>query len=187
MRLIEIQPLTVDRFRPYGRVLGQTIRLDCNGPAFSDARMDFWHEHTFNPGVGGETEVLWVNYRNRRPEVSALEVHRLTQQAIVPLTGEIIQVVTTSEPDGSADIASMSAFRVRVGEGVCMQPGCWHTTRVETQEVKCMMLTRCSTTVELVAYLSGRAPLCESAMWAVDTEVIAIEGVVALEDVKDGC
>ncbi|MGA2598918.1 MAG: ureidoglycolate lyase [Bryobacteraceae bacterium] len=159
--LIDIQPLTADSFRPYGWVLGQNIRLD----------VDFCHQHTFDPGIGGETEVLWVNYLNRQREVSTLEMHRLTQQAIVPLTGEIVQVVAYSERDGSVDIGSMRAFRVRVGEGICMRAGCWHTTRVDAPEVKCMMLTRRSTTIDLVAHLTGGSPLSESAMCAVDRKL----------------
>jgi ureidoglycolate lyase len=171
--LIDIQPVTADRLRPYGWLLGQTIRLDGGIPAFSNADTDFRHEHIFNPGIGGEAEVLWVNYRNRRSEVSTLEVHRLTQQAIVPLTGEIIQVVAGSEQDGSPDIGSMTAFRVRVGEGICMRAGCWHTTRVDAQEVKCLMLTRRSTTIDLIAYLTGGAALSESAMSVIDRKLLA--------------
>src|SRR5271169_6147389 len=95
--LIDIQPLTVDNFRSYGWLLGKTIRPNGSIPAFSSAETDFWQEHIFNPGIAGETQVLWVNYRNRHREVSRLEAHRLTQQAIVPLTGEILHVVAGSK------------------------------------------------------------------------------------------
>ena len=112
--------------------------------------------------------MLWVTYRNRQRAVTSLEVHRLTQQAIVPLTGEIIHVVAGSRQDGSPDDGSMRAFRVPVGQGICMPPGCWHTTRVDVQEVTCLMLTRRSTTVDLIAYLTGGSSLSESAVAAVD-------------------
>jgi ureidoglycolate lyase len=166
--LIEVRPLTIENFGPYGWLLGKAIRLDGGIPAFSNVEIDFRHEHIFDPGVGGETEVLWVNYKNRQREVSRLEVHRLSQQAIVPLSGEIIQIVAGGQPDGSLDRSSMSAFRVRVGQGVCMRPGCWHTTRVDVQEVKCLMLTRRSTTIDLIAYLTGGSSLSESAVAVVD-------------------
>jgi ureidoglycolate lyase len=172
---IEIQALTIDNFRPYGWLLGKTIRLDGSVPAFSNREIDFWQEHIFNPGSGGETEVLWVNYKDTSREVSRLEVHRLTQQAVVPLTGEIIQVVAASDPDGSPDISSISAFRVRVGEGICMQAGCWHTTRVGAHDVKCLMLTRRSTTVDLINHLTAGSPLSESAIWAIDKKILAVE------------
>jgi ureidoglycolate lyase len=166
--LIDVRPLTVEKFRPYGWLLGKPIRMDGSIAAFSNSDIDFWQEHIFNPGIGGETEVLWVTYRNRQRAVTSLEVHRLTQQAIVPLSGQIIHVVAGSRQDGSPDEGSMSAFRIPVGQGICMRPGCWHTTRVDAQEVKCLMLTRRSTTVDLIAYLTGGSSLLESAIAAVE-------------------
>jgi ureidoglycolate lyase len=171
LTLIDIRALNVDEIRPYGWVLGQAIRQVDGLPAFSDANTDFRQEHIFHPGSGGETEMLWVNYRDRKREISTLEVHRLTEQAVVPLTGEIIQVVAGSQPDGAPDIASLRAFRVRVGEGLCMRAGCWHTTRVDAPEVKCLMLTRRSTTIDLIAHLTSRSPLSESERCPVDGSI----------------
>ena len=167
-KLIDFQPLTVENFSPYGWLLGKSIRLDGSIPAFSNAEIDFWQEHIFDPGTGGETEVLWVTYRSRQRAVTSLEVHRLTGQAIVPLTGEITLIVASSREDGSPDEGSMSAFRVPVGQGICMRPDCWHTTRVDVAEVTCLMLTRRSTTVDLIAHLNGGSPLSESAIVAAD-------------------
>jgi ureidoglycolate lyase len=168
LNLIDVRPLTVENFHSYGWLLGKSIRLDGSIPAFSNAEIDFWQEHMFDPGVGGETEMLWVTYRKQQRAVTSLEVHRLTQQAIVPLTDDIIQVVADSREDGSPDESSMSAFRVPVGQGICMRPGCWHTTRVYAQEVKCLMLTRRSTTVDLIAYMNGNSSVSESAHAVVD-------------------
>jgi len=104
--------LTVENFHSYGWLLGKAIRLGGSIPAFSNVETDFRQEHLFDPGSRGETEVLWVTYRNRQSAVSILEVHRLTQQVIVPLTGEVIHVVAGSRQDGSPDEGSLSAFRV---------------------------------------------------------------------------
>ncbi len=163
-KLIDVLPLTVENFHPYGWLLGKSIRLDGSIPAFSDVEIDFWEEHVFNPGAEGKTEVLWVTYRNRHRAVTSLEVHRLTEQAIVPLNGEIIHVVGGSHYDGSLDESSMTAFRVPVGQGICMRLGCWHTTRVDAAEVTCLMLTRRSTTVDLIGYLNSGSSLLESAI-----------------------
>ncbi len=153
---------------PIRLVTSKAIRLDGSIPAFNNAEIDFWQEHVFDPGVGGETEVLWVTYRNQQREVSSLEVHRLTQQAIVPLSGEIIHVVAGSHGDGSPDEGSLSAFRVPVGQGICMRPGCWHATRVDAVEVTCLMLTRRSTTVDLIDYLTGDCSPSESGIAVVE-------------------
>jgi ureidoglycolate lyase len=171
--LINIQPLTAESFRPYGWILGKTINLDGSIPAFSNTETDFWQEHIFDSGVGGETQVLWVDYRNKKRELCSLEMHKFTQQAVIPLTGEIIQIVAESQHDGSPQLASIRAFRIQVGKGICMRAGCWHTTRVDEREVRCLMLTRSSTTNDLVAHLRDRSPLIESAIAAVDAVTIA--------------
>jgi ureidoglycolate lyase len=157
--------LTAEHFRPYGWLLGKGISPDSSLPAFKSSEIEFCQEHLFDPGPQGEIEVLWVIYRNRSRQVPSLEVHRLTQQAIVPLTAEIIHVVASSNEDGSPDMDSIRAFRIGVGQGICMRPGCWHTTRVEAHEGKCMMLTRRSTTIDLVAHLVGASRLSESAIF----------------------
>jgi ureidoglycolate lyase len=76
LSLIDIRSLSVDNFRSYGWLRGKTIRLNGSLPAFSSAETDFWQEHIFNPGIGGETQVLWATYRNRQREVSRLRRSR---------------------------------------------------------------------------------------------------------------
>jgi ureidoglycolate lyase len=48
--LIDFQPFTVENFRPYGWLLGKSIRLDGSIPAFSNVETDFRQEHIFDPG-----------------------------------------------------------------------------------------------------------------------------------------
>lgn len=165
--LIDIQDLSTQSIRPYGWVLGKAMPQDCGLPAFSNADISFWQEHIFDPGAGGEVEVLSVIYRNTQRTITSLEVHRLTEQAVIPLTGSIIQILAFSLPDGSPDTAGLRAFRVPVGQGICMRPGCWHATRVDSAEVRCLMLTRSSTTVDLVAHLAARSSLAESEITSV--------------------
>lgn len=159
---LSLQPLTAEAFAPYGWMLGRPFPDSGQSPAFSNPATDFYQEHVFDTGAGGETEILWVNYRSTDLCVSALEKHVLTQQAIVPLSGHIIHVVATSLPDGSPNPASLAAFVVPPGQGVCMQVHCWHATRVATTEVTCLMLTRRSTTADLVAHLENAQPAQES-------------------------
>ena len=69
-------------------------------------------------------------------------------------------LVACSGADGLPDLASLAAFRVLPGQGLCMAAHCWHATRVLTPvEVRCAMLTRASTTLDLVRALNtGQAP-----------------------------
>ncbi|WP_341962717.1 ureidoglycolate lyase [Pseudomonas sp. RC10] len=161
--LLHVEPLSAGAFEPYGWMLGEPYDPKGTIPGFSNAATDFWQTHVFDPGMGGRTEVLWVNYRSHE-DVAVLEVHRLTQQAIVPLTGPVIHIVATSLADGEPDLNSLKAFRIEPGQGICMRPGCWHASRVEDAEVTCLMLTRSSTTLELIDHMTDGTPAEESAL-----------------------
>lgn len=159
---LQINDLTPYAFSAYGWMLGKPMP-DGNGvPLYTHPATDFWHEHQFNTGAGGDAELLWVNYRSQSPEIASLEKHLLTQQAIVPLTGPIVQVVARSAADGSPDLSTLAAFHVPQGQGVCMRPGCWHATRVAGAQVTCLMLTRRSTTLDLIQHLTTAARATES-------------------------
>src|SRR5690606_29625305 len=101
--------------------------------------------------------------RNTGP-VTQLEVHLRTQQAIVPLIGTIVHIVARSQDDGAPDLDTAAAFFVPPGMVLCMAPGCWHATRVPATQATCMMLTRRSTTLDLVAHLQQGAHARESAL-----------------------
>lgn len=163
MPLLTVKPLEPDAFSTYGEVLGKPFPgVDDSRPMFSNDATDFWQEHVFRTGRGGETEVLWVNYRSQETCIASLEVHFLTEQAIIPLTAGIIHIVAASAGDGCPDLSTLAAFDVPVGMGVCMRPGCWHTTRVRAGQATCAMLTRRSTTVDLVAHLAADRVASES-------------------------
>lgn len=163
---LAVLPLSADAFAPYGWMLGKDFKLETAIAGFTNSATDFWQEHIFDPGQSDQTEVLWVNYRSQA-EVSMLEVHRLTEQAIVPLTGTVLHIVGLSLPTGEPDLSSLKAFRINPGQGICMRPDCWHASRVESGQVTCLMLTRSTTTMELVAHMTLGAPAKESALEAI--------------------
>ena len=146
---------------PFGWLLGQPDRSQPAPFGFYSPASDFWHEHLFDPGRDGDTEVLWVKYHDNSSFVSKLEVHHLTQQAVVPLTNAIIQILSLSNADGTPDLDTLRAFQLSPGVGLCMRPGVWHATRAAN--ATCLMLTRRSTTVDLVAHLVDAKPAQESA------------------------
>lgn len=162
---LTIAPLAPDAFAPYGWVLGRPYGPGDPRPGFSHPGSDFWHEHAFDTG-GGQTEVLWVNYRNDVRVVRALELHLLTEQAIVPLGGAgILHVVAGSrEIDGTLqpDLATARVFEVAGNQGVCMKPHVWHTSLVRQGQTTCLMLTRRSTTLDLVHHLAEGRPVRET-------------------------
>lgn len=195
---ISIRQLTESDFSAYGWVLGKPFPRDGSRPGFSNAATDFWHEHGFDAGPGGSPEILWVNYRSTDRLVSSLEKHTVTQQAIIPLTGAIIHVVAVSNARGEPDLTTLAAFYIAPGMGVCMKPHCWHTTRLPLHvsdgadapgasdasgavgadagagatdapgDVSCLMLTRASTTRDLIQHLDQGVAARESRIVSIE-------------------
>jgi len=162
-RPISIEPLTAEAAVSYGWMLGKPCSSEDTVSAFMSPGSDFWQEHVFDAGSQGQPEVLWVTYRVSDPVIAKLEVHHLTQQAVVPLVGGIVQLVAASDAAGNPDLATARAFALTPGIGICMKPGIWHATRtMDAGESTCLMLTRRSTTVDLVSHLVRKAPAAES-------------------------
>lgn len=172
---VQVERLTEQAFAVYGRILGLPYPGKAPASAFSFPNSDFWQVAEFDPGDNGQTEVLWVNYRNDSLLVGALEVHWLTEQAIVPLYGgDLIHVVCASQTSSGQqpDLSTIRAFRVPVGQGVCMQPGCWHASFVLNEQTTCLMLTRRSTTRDLVNHLQGSGPANESTICTIEPQQV---------------
>ncbi len=179
---IPIEALNPEAFAPFGTVLGRFSPASAPGPAHSNPMSDFWSEHVFEPGAGGACEVVWVNYRNATGLLRTLEAHWLTQQAIIPLGGgEIIHVVCPgrAEEPRLPDLARIRAFRIGDGMGICMNPGCWHASFVAGGQTTCLMLTRASTTRDLVAHLDGKGPAAETTIVEIDA---LFDGHIRLAD-----
>ncbi|WP_421952052.1 ureidoglycolate lyase [Pelagibacterium sp.] len=155
-----IEPLTPNAFAPYGTALGFATHHTAQTAFFSPAS-DFWHEHGFASGKA-QTEILWVVYRSSDPTIARLEAHTATEQALIPLTGSVVHIVARSAPGGAPDPQTVKAFAIAPGQGVVMAENCWHATRVLSGDVTCAMLTRASTTKDLVAHLNTGATLTES-------------------------
>ena len=164
MIALRIEPISEAAVTPFGWMLGKPLPTATDAVAFTSPASDFWHEHIFSTGDGGEPEILWVKYRSDDPAVARLEVHRLTQQAVVPVIGSIVQVVAASDETGEPDPATARAFAIQPGQGICMRPGTWHATRSAGGEATCLMLTRRSTTIDLVRHLNQGAAAEESRM-----------------------
>lgn len=163
-QILHIEPISEAAVTPFGWMLGKPLPTATDAIAFTSPASDFWHEHIFNTGDGGVTEILWVKYRSDDPAVTRLEVHHLTQQAVVPVIGGIVQILAASNAAGEPDLGTVRAFAISPGQGICMRPGIWHATRSAGGEATCLMLTRRSTTVDLVRHLNRGAAAEESRM-----------------------
>jgi ureidoglycolate lyase len=164
MTALCVEPISEAAVAPFGWMLGKPLPTATDATAFASPASDFWHEHVFNTGDGGKPEILWVKYRSDDPAVARLEVHHLTQQAVVPVIGNIVQIVAASDAAGEPDLSTLRAFTIKPGQGLCMRSGIWHATRSAGGEATCLMLTRESTTIDLVRHLNRGETAEESRM-----------------------
>ncbi len=118
MSALSVEPVTSELFQIFGWLF--TPAIPPGAMHFTSPHITFSEQHTFNPGPSADTQILWVTYRDRNPIIQTLEMHSLCQQVVVPLTGEIIQIVAISNPDASPDLQTLRAFRIRPGQGICM-------------------------------------------------------------------
>ncbi|NPT46442.1 ureidoglycolate hydrolase [Paraburkholderia sp. 1N] len=160
--LLTVKQLTPASFSPFGWVLGKAMATAGDKPFFKGATLSMWREHLFDTGAPNETEIVWGSFSDDDPIVRTLETRLLTQQAVVPLTGPLIQIVAASNESGGPDIDSIRAFEIPIGMGTFVRPGCWHAIRVSKGEVMALLLSRQSTTYDLIVHLHTGCPTAES-------------------------
>ncbi|SIT50923.1 conserved hypothetical protein [Paraburkholderia piptadeniae] len=161
--LLRVEQLTPEAFSPYGWVLGKRLSASAEDPLFQSESLSMWCEHLFDAGTANETEILWASFGDKSDLVQQLEVRRLTQEAMVPLTGSLIQIVAFSQATRIPEMSSLRAFEIPVGMGTCIRPWCWHATRTLSGPTTAFMLSRRSTSFDLIVHLHTGAPLSESA------------------------
>lgn len=174
--MIQVEPLTAAAYARFGWVLGERPTAAGAAGATEGESAGFWHEHDFLAGEGGQVELVWVSYKPRPAIVTLLESHRLTEQAIVPVTGQpILQFVAPPPADLLADdiapdLSAARAFYLDGTKGVCMRAGTWHM-QFGLGDNQHLMVTRRSTTDDLRAGFLGGSAMQE-------TKIVEIEPIV---------
>ena len=155
VKRIKVQGLAREAYEPFGWVLGGAP--DRHDPHYFEAEIStFWGEHVFQVGQGGAVQLVWLQYKARGFEVGEFESHRLTEQALIPVAGSpMVHVVCPPPQDPMAteivpDLERMQAFLLDGTKGVCMKRGCWHTPLPLVGGASYLMITRKSTTVDLI-------------------------------------
>lgn len=137
-------PLTPEAFAPYGRALDFRTQRASGSSSFLAASSSFFRASAFDQGDTGTTDLLWVSYdRDTPPE--EFESHLLTEQALIPISGTVVQHLFREDVDDG----TVRRFEVAPGQGIVMSPGTFHTTTSVDGEVMCLMVSRTSTTDDL--------------------------------------
>lgn len=160
---VRIEVPTEQSAAPYGAMLGQPFPEGGAVASFkTPSGMAVWRQHLFDAGKDGEFEIVWVNHGGSDPVVTRLEQHHLTEQAIIPLTGDLIHIVALTGRDGAPDLATVNAFRLAPGIGLCMAKDVWHTSR--SRGITNLMLTRASTSVDMTRYQTKQGDPVETTL-----------------------
>ena len=172
---IRVEPITAAGYAPFGWVFGEQPPAPRRDWVDSDGA-GFWHEHDFLVGDGGDVEFVWVTYKARPAIATQMEAHRLTEQAIVPVTGQpLLHIVAPPNEDPLAediapDVSAARAFYMDGTKGVCMKVGTWHM-HFALGDNRHFMVTRRSTTNDILGGIRDGRQMQE-------TVIVSIEPIV---------
>lgn len=160
---VRIEVPTAQTAAPYGSLLGKPFpeERDAIASFRTPSGMAVWRQELFDVGPGGEPEIAWVIHKGADPIVTRFEKHDLTEQAVIPLTGDLIQIVALSGADEAPDLSTIRAFRLTPGIGLSMGRNIWHASR--SKGITLAMLTRGSTSVAMARFQKKEGPISETA------------------------
>ncbi len=119
-RIVHIEPLTQERFRPFGDVLAPPVEA---GRIYFDQALA-----NHRPTVGASLSLSRVDAARSLPlEAVQMERHPMSSQSFVPLGPvRFLVVVAPHGPDGKPDVANVRAFLAEGGQGVTYGADVWH-------------------------------------------------------------
>ena len=124
---IELRPLTVQGFEPYGTLLAPPLEPD-EHTVYSETFTFYRNRCTFRSedGILG----VGVSHILKRPFRSAsMERHFTTDEINVPLNGDMVALFakpTSDDPEELPDINQVEAFLLHQGQAVVIKKGVWH-------------------------------------------------------------
>lgn len=115
---MNVDELTSDAFRPFGRVVTRPQRdADASGDGWA-----WWAETAELPADERPYALGYLELEPVEPSFDWAEFHARTVELILPLRGECLVYVA---PPGD-EPRDFRVFRVAAGDGVVLDPGVWH-------------------------------------------------------------
>jgi ureidoglycolate lyase len=115
---MNVEPLTPDAFRPFGRIVSRPQR----DPDASAAGWSWWAETLELPAAGRPYALGYLDLEPAELAFDWAEYHRQTVELILPLGGDCL-VYVAAPGDEPRDFR---VFRVAAGDGVLLDPAVWH-------------------------------------------------------------
>lgn len=148
---VDVEPLIPEVFAPYGKI------IDITGRAPDAQEIDFsFYYNLVETDFAGPVAISLVESKLQKHLYSlSLEVHRSTEEVLIPLDGTIYLLLskTAKDDDSQPDLQSVKAFAVTPGQAVCLPPGVWHRAPLSLHNsVKTLCLIRKGTPQDNVTY-----------------------------------
>ncbi|MEW7119297.1 ureidoglycolate lyase [Acinetobacter nosocomialis] len=128
MKKVQIQPLTIENFQPFGEV------ICCDGHDFfhiNDAHTERYHA-LVETEIEGEAKAGISIFRNIKAsvlpmEISMLERHPKGSQAFIPLQQQkFLIIVAPALDENTPDISKLCAFISNGKQSINYRAGTWH-------------------------------------------------------------
>ncbi len=126
MRTLQIEPLSEEAFRPYGRVLGRPSRT----ADIDKGWLGYWHTLA---EIGFHDNPVWgfLEMHQRQPIVEELERHCRSHEVFIPMGGVSIMPIAAggdwNDPHASPDLDTLRLFLVDGAKALVVGRGIWHT------------------------------------------------------------
>jgi ureidoglycolate lyase len=136
MQSVPLEPLTQERFAPFGDVIsaGRGAGKDANQG--SAVRFDWTSKlESTRPHANANLVVARCQPRRIPFEVKLLERHPCSTQAFLPmLCARYLVVVSLALEDGSPNLETLRAFECKPGQGINYRRNVWHHPIVALDE-----------------------------------------------------
>jgi len=132
---LQVEPISKDAFSPYGQV------IDNEGEELSSSSKyhDYWDGVAeFHP-EGRQVCSLLKTKKNIDELIVEMEQHRLSEEILVALDGDIIVTVAHTKED-KPDENTVRSFLVKKGIGVVFKAGIWHALPVSYGKTNMMLV-----------------------------------------------
>lgn len=125
--LLRVEPLTAERFRPFGQVLGPQRTT----AGMSIGTGTYWAE--LLPAPEGELAIGVIRYHRRDLQIAKMERHPASGQSFIPLADgpSLLVVARGVDPDAprdEPDLATLTGFVLTHETGVRVERGVWHVS-----------------------------------------------------------
>jgi ureidoglycolate hydrolase len=122
---INVELLTDDAFKEFGRVLGEPRLVP---PDIIDEVSNVWLGFSDLMGIGTQPDkqVTYLKITHRPASYDKMEKHETTAEAFIPLEGKSILLVAPWMDKDKPDLSHARAFLMDGSRGVLLHPGTWH-------------------------------------------------------------